>query len=254
MPAPEDDTVRFWGLASTHEQLDGSCLARREAAPRLGLATFLYAVTPRDAEVLRHDLATAAARGCRRVVVEDRTPRWVEAELLLDGWAAEDELRLVLPDRQALAGTAPQHRVLRAEDADPGWAARRAMLRTDHLEEDARHGVPERPVADTDATVAHRQALERHATYFCAERRGDVAGFVCAWRAPSGQGVVEDVFVAPEHRGHGVARALLRHAVGALRAEGAGPVGIAAEVGDTPGHLYARLGFRPHRTVRSLTR
>lgn len=254
MLPPEDDTVRLWGLASTHERLEGSTLARRDAAPRLGLATFLYGVTPDDPAVLGRDLAAAAERGCWRVVIEDRTPRWVEAELLLDGWAAEDELRLVLPARSGLAGSPPPHDVLRADDADTGWRARRTMLRTDHLEEDARHGVPARPVADTDAVVAHRQALERHVTYFCVLRHGDVAGFVCAWRAPSGQGVVEDVFVAPGHRGHGVATALLHHAVAALRADGAGPVGIAAEVGDTPGHLYARLGFRPHRTARSLTR
>ncbi|MFE7505385.1 GNAT family N-acetyltransferase [Promicromonospora sp. NPDC057488] len=253
MPTPDDDTIRFWGLASTHRQLAGSALAHRAAAPSLGLANFLYAVVPADADTLRHDLAEAARDGCTRVVVERRTPPWVEAELLLDGWQAEDELRLVLPAGHDLTRAAPSHEVRRADDADPGWAARAAMLRTDHVEEDVRHGVPVRPPARTDATVAHRQDLERHATYYCVLRRGEVAGFVCGWLAPSGQGVVEDVFVAPDHRGHGVATALIHHAVARLRDAGAGPVSIAAEVGDTPGHLYSRLGFRPHHTARSLT-
>lgn len=69
-----------------------------------------------------------------------------------------------------------------------------------------------------------------------------------------GAALVEDVFVTPGARGHGIATEMLRFAVGRARRQGAGWVQIGAEVDDTPKHLYARFGFRPIAVTRSYSR
>lgn len=253
MKAPEDDTTHLWGLASGRNALSACTIAGRASAPALDLANFLYAVQPQNVDQLDADLAEAATGTgrCPRVVLESRTPSWVEAELLLRGWQAQDELRLELDPGAHLTGSSPPHVVRPASELDPDWAARARMFRSDHLEEDSRRGHRPRPVTHTAATIDHRRDLERHATYYGAQRHGDLAGFVCVWTGPTGRGVIEDVFVHPQHRGHGIATSLLHHAVGVLRGESTSRITIAAEIGDTPGHLYVRLGFRPRRVVRS---
>lgn len=248
---PEDAASHLWSLASDHERLGAATLAVRPAAPELQLATFLYDVQPRDSHELATDLTTAIEQGCRRVVLESRTPAWVEAMLLLDGWSSEAELRLELAAGETLEGSPGDVEVLQGAHVDPDWHRRGAMLRTDHLEEDARHGVPPRPIAQTEATIAHRAALEQYAPYLCAMHDGEVVGFLCTWVSPAGIGVIEDVFVDPAHRGRGLATTLLHRAVVDLRARGASTIGIAAEIGDAPATLYARLGFAPHHVVRS---
>jgi GNAT superfamily N-acetyltransferase len=58
-------------------------------------------------------------------------------------------------------------------------------------------------------------------------------------------GMVEDLFVLREHRGRGIARALVHHAVTDARSRGARTVLIGALVDDTPKDLYRRMGFDP---------
>jgi ribosomal protein S18 acetylase RimI-like enzyme len=55
---------------------------------------------------------------------------------------------------------------------------------------------------------------------------------------------VEDVYVVPEARGHGYARALVTRAAGLAR-EGHELTFIVADDNDWPKQLYARLGFEP---------
>ncbi|MDI5979865.1 hypothetical protein [Amycolatopsis magusensis] len=193
MLTPEDETVHLWGLASDRVPLGSSVIARRQSSSDLGLANFLYAVTPRNVGDLEADLADATSAGCSRVIIESRTPPWVEAELLLRGWNIEQELRLVLDAAAPLAESPATHTVRPADDCDPDWSARAEMFRLDHLEEDARHGVTPRSTARTAAIIEHRRDLERHVSYSCAQRLGQVAGFLCHWKAPSGCGVIEDV-------------------------------------------------------------
>ncbi|GAB3480708.1 GNAT family N-acetyltransferase [Nocardiopsis coralliicola] len=252
MEYPEDGAVRLWGLGSERVPLGAAVVARREAAPALDLANFLYAVRPDGPAELAGVLGRAAELGVHRAVVERTTPAWVEAELAMRDWRLDRELRLELDPGARLAGVPPDGEVRPASAVDPDWSVRAGMFRDDHLEEDARRGDPPRPAEHTAATVAHRAALEEGgAVYHCAVRSGDIAGFACTWQSPEGLGVIEDVFVRPGHRGRGIATALLHHAVAVLRAGGALRIGISAEVDDTPKHLYARLGFRPRRLLRS---
>ncbi|MFC7624316.1 GNAT family N-acetyltransferase [Microlunatus sp. GCM10028923] len=251
MRAPVDDVTRFWGLGSRATRLGASTAVRSPVAPALGLANYLYDLRPRTVADLDRDLAAWQPGQNARIVIEPDTPDWVEAELLLRGCDLEQEYRLVLPAGEPPAGAAPAIEVRPAGEADPDWSARGALFRQDHLEEDARHGVAPRPQAATDAIVDHRRELERSATYLWVERDGELAGFLCCWRSPEGRGVIEDVFVQSRHRRTGLATALLHRAVAVLRDQGCGEITIAAEVGDTPVHLYRRLGFRPSGVLRS---
>lgn len=57
---------------------------------------------------------------------------------------------------------------------------------------------------------------------------------------------VRDVYVAPEARRGGLARALLAHVADAARAEGAHRLSLQTEVDNTAARrLYAGIGFRP---------
>jgi GNAT superfamily N-acetyltransferase len=208
----------------------------------------LYAVAPREIGELEADLAEMGR--CRRVVIEHDTPDWVEAELSMRGWEIDSDLRLELAPETKLAGPPPLIDVRPAGELDPtGRLGPRCFAAT--TSERTRRGLAPRTVAQTAATVAHRQDLERHAHYLGAVSSGALVGFLCTWSDGADRGVIEDVFVHPDHRSAGVATALLHNAVRTLREQGARHVTIPAELEDTPRHLYARLGFRPRRLVRS---
>ena len=84
-----------------------------------------------------------------------------------------------------------------------------------------------------------------------AERDGAALGLITTLVQPASLRLgaawaVRDLFVAPEHRRAGVARALLAHVVGRARAAGALRVALQTESGNGPAQaLYAALGFGP---------
>ncbi|MEV0460232.1 GNAT family N-acetyltransferase [Catellatospora methionotrophica] len=58
--------------------------------------------------------------------------------------------------------------------------------------------------------------------------------------------MIRDLYVAPEHRGHGHARALLAETVSAARTHGARRVALQTEADNTAAlALYTALGFAP---------
>ncbi|WP_158228158.1 GNAT family N-acetyltransferase [Pseudonocardia sp. MH-G8] len=237
---------RFWALGAEVLDLGGAVAVRNPAAPGHPLGTFLCEVRTADPAAALAELARRTGAPCRRVLVDPDTPPAAEAQLALHGWRLDIVLQLVLPADDAVA--APTERARPVTD-DDGWAHVQRLFRIDHLEEDARLARPARSEADTAAAVALRRCLG--VTYLLAERSGQVAGCIAAWPGDEGIGMVEDVFVHPDHRRLGVATDLLRHAVGHARAHGAGPVLIGAEVDDTPKHLYAWFGFRPTAVARA---
>ena len=127
------------------------------------------------------------------------------------------------------------------------------MFRIDQLEEDWRAGRPGRPAESTEQSITLRRSLTG-ATWFLAERAGVPVGAIAGWLDPGATGVIEDVFVHPDHRGHGIATAMIAALTGRLRTQGARTVVIAATADDTPKHLYAGLGFRPFAVTRSYVR
>jgi ribosomal protein S18 acetylase RimI-like enzyme len=95
-----------------------------------------------------------------------------------------------------------------------------------------------------DELVGFKALAERAlgATFFVARVDGEVAG-VCELYVGDGVAQIEDVNTVEEHRGRGIARALVLAAAEAARAEGAEAVFLVADDEDWPKHLYARLGF-----------
>ena len=85
---------------------------------------------------------------------------------------------------------------------------------------------------------------------------GEVLGFVMFYREEGlydqreVRGVIENVYVKPEARGHGIGSALLSRAESTLAERGATVVGISAMAeNDEAIEMYRDRGYRPHRIV-----
>lgn len=89
-----------------------------------------------------------------------------------------------------------------------------------------------------------RVARLRRTTYLAALADGRPVAYASLYEA-DGVAQVEDVLTLPDHRGQGLARAVVLEAVRRARANGAGLVFLVADADDWPRHLYARLGFEP---------
>ena len=106
-----------------------------------------------------------------------------------------------------------------------------------------------RDLADADAATSGLNG----ARYFLAERDGEPAA--CAQLlGGDGVGQVEEVYTAADHRGHGLASAVVRAAVAAARERGDDLVMILADADDWPQRLYERLGFQAVDTWRTFTK
>ena len=84
------------------------------------------------------------------------------------------------------------------------------------------------------------------AAIFVAEQAGAIAGCVTTWQdRAAGLGHIPNIALAAEHRGHGLGRQLLEHALEHFRRSGLTHAKIETlaqnEVGN---HLYRSLGFR----------
>ncbi len=244
---------RFWSLGGEVLHLDGATSVRNPAAPGHPLGTFLCRLRTADVAAVLAESERRTGEPCPRVLVDPDTPPAAEAHLALHDWALDVALQLVLPAGTPVDAPAATVRPV-VDDDDDGWEQVHRLFRLDHLEEDARHGRPDRPEQASAAAVALRRGLGPSVTYLLAERSGEVAGCIASWPGEGGIGVIEDVFVHPGHRRLGVATDLLRHAVTHARGHGAGPILIGAEVDDTPKHLYAGFGFRPVAVSRSYSR
>jgi ribosomal protein S18 acetylase RimI-like enzyme len=88
--------------------------------------------------------------------------------------------------------------------------------------------------------------LSRHPQdAFVAELHGEVVGFVCTrvYRATS-TGHIANLAVSPEHRGRGVGRALVEHALEHFRGQGLSFARIETlEQNQVGQHLYPAAGF-----------
>jgi ribosomal protein S18 acetylase RimI-like enzyme len=136
-----------------------------------------------------------------------------------------------------------------------------ALLVRAHHDFDPRRFIPATPnTAAGYASFLGTQLDEPRVIILVAERAGKVVGYAycgaegtdyMSLRGPAG--VLYDIVVAPEQRGHGVGRALLEAALGALTARGVPRVVLStAERNAVAQHLFAAAGFR--RTMIEMTR
>jgi ribosomal protein S18 acetylase RimI-like enzyme len=176
----------------------------------------------------------------RKVEVQEGGDGLVES-FAAAGWSAE---RLVV---MALRPGADQRGAAPAPVREVGFDAVRALIEQWYGE--AMGAEESRRLADSDADSGARSG----ARYFLAEREEPAA---CCELLTTGDGVgqVESVYTAIDHRGHGLASAVVRAAIAAAQERGDDLIMIMADADDWPQRLYERLGFETVDTYRAFTR
>jgi GNAT superfamily N-acetyltransferase len=231
---------------------------RNRDAPRVYDANFTHSVRaatePEIVAVLEHADDVYEGLGHRVFHIDPWTPPAFEARLVLEGFALEDELELLLESDLVIADEPPPV-AIRPVASDDDWAVVRRLTRLDDEERAHRR---RHPLWDEDVTtemVATKRAKAPYLRFWLARTDGVDCAYLSSWPGANGVGKVEDLFTHPDFRHRGVATALIAHCVGDARARGAGPVLIGALLNDTPMHMYAAMGFRPfcvaHRGRRS---
>lgn len=184
------------------------------------------------------DAAAAAAPDVpyRRLRIEDEATagRLVPAARAA-GWKVELELVMLLdPDAAPSAPAAPPSAAVRDGSFDEVLGLMRAWYGEEGIA-----GV-ELEHCLRMSERAHRAKDER---WFVADHEGRAAAMCTLRRDGSGVAQLEDVFVLPSARGHGLGAAVVHAARAAATAEGHEVVFIVADDEDWPKTLYARAGF-----------
>jgi len=177
-----------------------------------------------------------------RVVHTDPfTPDRFLARLALDGYVEQPATIQMALDRELPASNgisiAPVH-------TEEGWLALSALVHRDH-EEGARTGGKRLPPEMTDAIVAGYRAKDGPYRFHLVQVDGRPVAYGAMAAAPSGAGMIEDLFTLPAYRKRGIASAIIGHFTAELRAQGCTCIFLGALVGERARHLYAKLGFRP---------
>lgn len=118
--------------------------------------------------------------------------------------------------------------------------------------EAASPGQPDNAVEVVDADADRARAESARA--FLAERDGEPAAYALLLQVADGVSEIDQVFTAPEHRGAGLASAVVRAAIAAAQGRGDTLTYILADAEDWPFRLYERLGFETVGTRYELTR
>ena len=135
-----------------------------------------------------------------------------------------------------------------------------ALLVQMHHDFDPRRFIAARPgTAQGYAGFLGTQLDDPNVVVLVAERDGAVVGYTYAgvegwdWMALRGPaGVLHDIVVAPDARGHGISRRLLDATLAALRERGAPRVVLStAEGNEAAQRLFTQAGFR--RTMIEMT-
>ncbi|MEU6479428.1 GNAT family N-acetyltransferase [Streptomyces sp. NPDC047017] len=101
------------------------------------------------------------------------------------------------------------------------------------------------PAEDTDDDLTAADSADRR-TFVAVGPDGCLVGFAAVSYDPWNRRlVIEDIEIAPAHRGRGIGRTLMGHAVEFGRARGAGHVWLEVTNVNAPAiHAYRRMGFR----------
>ena len=166
----------------------------------------------------------------RRVFIDDdATGAALAPTLNAGGWNCTRDVYMALrrpPDRAPTAAA-------READFDTLLAAKQALLG---------ESVGTR---DGDVIARGTRAMATPGTRFVvADHEGSTAAYATLY-SDGAVAQVEDVSTQPRARGHGLARAVVQHAVHLARADGHELIFLVADADDWPRQLYARLGFDP---------
>ena len=90
--------------------------------------------------------------------------------------------------------------------------------------------------------------------FYLAWMEGEAVAYGAIAVAPSGAGMVEDLFTLPTYRRRGIASGMIAAFADELRARGCTCIFLGAMVGERARLLYAKLGFQPLMLTRCWVR
>jgi GNAT superfamily N-acetyltransferase len=246
--------VNWRNLALGHDafRAEGAIFVRNIQLPIIHDANFIYNMTATTTEAVdrlldraQQEYAHASQLSFR---VDPSTPHSVEAHLALASTRAPGSALVLLLDGPLRGKPGPAD--IRPVTNDRDWAAYAELKRMDWREHAGRSDEDPDDVRIPDGFVAASRSKCPPARYFLAYQDGVPCGFFSSWEGFEGVGQVEDLFVLPAYRRRGVATALVHHCVADARAQGAGPIVIVADPGDTPKNMYTAMGWRPAAACR----
>jgi GNAT superfamily N-acetyltransferase len=265
MPMNETDLIRrvcetsyaYLALGNERWQAGRASFVRNRMTPRrydANMTGLVRAEAARDIDAVFREMERAfEGLGHRMVVTDGLTPRAFETRLAMeDGYRTDQFVAHVLEgDLKAPVGDAEIVEVVSEAD----WEEYRTldeMWWRETSEAETQLGPYDRELHD-EMLVSKRIKHPMVRSWFAIEG-GEPRGFFSSWPGENGLGMVEDLFVHPQSRHRGLATALLAHCVTDARERGAGPVLITSNLGDTPKHMYAAMGFLPVYVMRTWTK
>ena len=186
-----------------------------------------------------------------RVVHTDPfTPSPFIAHLALDGYVEQPATVQMVLERTP----SPAHGSdIMPIDTEADWQALAALVRRDH-EEGARTGGRMLSPSVTEGIIAGYRAKDGPYRFHLARIDGEPVAYGALAAAPSGAGMIEDLFTLPAYRQRGIASAMIAQFAAALEEQHCAGVFIGALVGEPAGRLYVKLGFRPVMVTRCWVR
>nr|RNJ65848.1 MAG: GNAT family N-acetyltransferase [Leptolyngbya sp. IPPAS B-1204] len=178
------------------------------------------------------------------------TPEPFVARLALDGYAEQPATIQMVLSRKLRAAYSGDIAPIETE-AD--WQSLAALVRRDH-EEGARTSGNTLPPSVTDGIIAGYRAKSGPCRFHLARIDGEPAAYGALVAAPSGAGMIEDLFTLPTYRRRGIASAMIAQFSTALEEQGCTSIFLGALVNEQARHLYAKLGFRPEMLTRCWVR
>lgn len=186
----------------------------------------------------------------RVVHTDPYTPDRFMARLALDGYVEQPATIQMVLERDLPASSGI---LVEPVETMADWQALAALVRRDH-EEGARTGGKLLPADMTDAIVSGYRAKDGPYRFHMAWVDDQPVAYGALAAAPSGAGMIEDLFTLPSYRRRGIASAMIGQFAAALTTQGCTCIFLGALVGEQARHLYAKLGFRPLLLTRCWVR
>lgn len=214
-------------------------------------ASALTAGDPDDIDDFLMSVEHHLAHSPWRVVHTDPfTPEPFVARLALDGFVEQPATIQMVLDRKIPPRYAGE---IDPIDTKSDWEALAALVRRDH-EEGGRTGGKILPSDVTEAIVAGYRAKDGPYRFHLMRIDGEPVAYGALAVAPSGAGMIEDLFTLPAFRQRGIATAMIAQFASVLEGQGCTSIFLGALVGEQARHLYARLGFQPLLLTRCWVR
>lgn len=229
-------------------------IVKNAAMPDVWDANHASAVTaehPDDIEALLSEMECHLSHTSWRVIHTDPfTPEPFAARLALDGYAEHPAtIQMVLNGKLRTDYTGD----IAPIETEADWQSLVALVRRDH-EEGARTSGNILPPRVTDGIIAGYRAKSGRYRFHLARIDGEPVAYGALVAAPSGAGMIEDLFTLPTYRTRGIASAMVAQFSTALEEQGCTSIFLGALVNEQARHLYAKLGFRPVMLTRCWVR